>query len=378
MTTAVRSEDEYGSRHYIYPPTGERLVSVTTVLSATEGKPYLVPWSARLAAEYAVDNLGMLGRVREAEGWKAAVDLAKKQAEIVRGLKRDAGSYVHDVVEALILWAASPEGSGAEIVLPVLPDHLIGADYDDEPLEDVVDWMIEGFLNWVDDFRPQFLATEMTVFNQPLGIAGTLDIIAALLGLGIGPAGRFIPAPGGRVTPCVDVKTGKHPDVTWREQIGTYRRMPEALMPMGDIVPMPKTDCGAVLHLRPEYERGYRLMLVSGADDERAWATFQNALNLYHDRKAAKHKPGKVVYALRPDGTMPQPRLADLDGEGYGRAISPLVKAGISDLEQLAAMTAGQLKATKGVGPATVDTVRVMLADHGLHLYGETPQMKAA
>jgi hypothetical protein len=371
VTTAQRSEDRDGNRHYIYPPTGEPLVSVTTVLSATEGKPYLVPWSARLAAEYAVDNLGMLGKVREAEGWKAAVDLAKKQAEIVRGLKRDAGTYVHDVVEALILWAASPGRSGAEIILPVLPDHLAGADYDDQPLEDAVDWMIEGFLHFVDDFRPEFLATEMTVFNQPLGVAGTLDIILALLRLGIGSAGRFVPAVGGRVTLCVDVKTGKHPDATWPEQIGTYRRMPEALMPMGDIVPMPATDAGAVLHLRPEYERGYRLMLISGATDERAAATFLNALSLYHDRKSAKAKPGKVVYALRPDGTMPQPRLADLDGEGYGRAISPLVKAGITDLEQLAAMTAGQLKATKGVGPATIDSVRVMLADHGLHLSGE-------
>ena len=92
---------------YIYPPTGETLARVTTVLGATEGKPYLVPWSARLAAEYAVDNLDVLTALMAHDGRFAAVQLAKQQAEIIRGIKRDAGTYVHDVVEALIL-AARP------------------------------------------------------------------------------------------------------------------------------------------------------------------------------------------------------------------------------------------------------------------------------
>lgn len=369
MTTAQRSEDEHGNRHYLYPPTGEQLVSVTTVLSATEGKPHLVPWSARLAAEYAVGNLVLLARTLEAEGWQAAVDLAGQQAERIRDVKRDAGSYVHDMVEALILWGASPDDTGAEIVVPTLPDHLAAAAYDDEPLEDVVEWMIAGFLNFAADFRPQFQASEMTVFNQPLGVAGTLDIIATLPGVRISRAGRL--APGAGVTPCIDVKTGKHPGPTWREQIAAYRRMLEALLPLGELVPMPPTDAGAVLHLRPEYDRGYRLMLVSGEDDEKAWATFLNALSVYHDRKTARNKPGKVVYPLRPDGTMPAPRITDLDGEGYGRALSPLIKAGITDLEQLAALDAGDCLAIKNVGGKTLDVIRRMLADHGLHLAGE-------
>jgi hypothetical protein len=155
--------------------------------------------------------------------------------------------------------------------------------------------------------------------------------------------------------------------------------MEEALLPMGDLVPMPATDATAVLHLRPEHRNGWRLMLISADDDEAAWGTFLNSLATYQDRKAAKPKPGRVVYPLRADGTMPQPRLADLDGEGYGRAISPLVKARIGDLEDLAAMTAAQLLATKGIGPKTIETVRVILADHGLHLLGEeTPQAEAA
>lgn len=379
MTTAKRSEDQYGSRHYEYPPTGAQFISVTSVNSATEDKPWLPPWSSGIAAGWCADNLQLLARTLKNEGREAAVKLATQQSEIIRDVKRDAGSYVHTVVEALILWAASPEGTGADIVLPSMPDRLVGADYDDDPIEDVTGWMIDGFLNFVAAFQPGFEAAEMTVFNVTLGVAGTLDMIITLRGLAIGSAGRFIACPGNVLTICVDVKTGKHLSVTWREQVAAYRRMEEALLPMGDLVPMPATDATAVLHLRPEHRNGWRLMLISADDDEAAWGTFLNSLATYQDRKAAKPKPGRVVYPLRADGTMPQPRLADLDGEGYGRAISPLVKARIGDLEDLAAMTAAQLLATKGIGPKTIETVRVILADHGLHLLGEeTPQAEAA
>jgi len=364
------------SDSYIYPPTGEELTRVTTILDGTEGKRYLVPWSARLASERAVDDIEHVLRLLQAEGREAAVGYLKTAAAEQRDLKADVGSYVHSVVEALILWQASPDGTGGDLVLPVLPEHLQGADYDDLPVEDVADWMIDGFLNFVTDYKPQFRAAEMTVFNYPLGVAGTLDLIATLPGLAVGRAGRLIP--GGCFTPCVDVKTGRNPGVTWQEQIAAYRRSPECLLPMGEIAPMPPTDAGMVLHLRPEYERGYKLMLISGADDAAAWNRFRRAVEIYQGRKAAKAKPGKVCYPLREDGTIRSPMLADLDGEGYGRALSPLVKAGITDLEQLAAMDAGDCLKVKGIAGKLLDGIRVMLADHGLHLAGEAPEIAKA
>lgn len=379
---ALATTEDDGSRSYYYPPTGEDFPSVTTILSATEGKPWLTPWSARIAAEYAVDNRDLISAIADGRAWtvaakaggrQAAVDLAKKQAAKIRDRKRDTGGYVHDVVEALVLWQVSPEGRGADLALPVLPDHLRGEYYDDEPVEDVADWMVEGFLNWVSDFSPRFLAAEMTVFHPGLRVAGTLDSIVDLPGLAVGRAGRFVPGHGVRV--CGDVKTGKHLSVTWPEQIAPYRRCPEAMLPMGEIVQTPQTECGAVLHLRPEHPRCYRFMLISGEDDAKAWNRFRRAVEIFEGRAAAKPKPGKVCYPLRADGTIQQPRIADLDGEGYGRAIAPLVKAlgSGADLENLAAMTAGSLLKLKGVGGKTVESARVMLADHGLHLAGEAP-----
>jgi hypothetical protein len=385
--TATTAED--GSRTYTYPPTGDEFPSVTTILSATEGKPHLVPWSAKLAAEYAVDNRDLISAIADGRAWTvaakeggraAAVDLAKKQAAKIRDRKRDTGGYVHDVVEALVLWQASPEGRGADLALPELPDHLRGEYYDEDPVEDVADWMVEGFLNWVSDFKPEILAAEMTVFHPGLRVAGTLDSIADLPGLAIGRSGRFIPGAG--VRSMVDVKTGKHLSVTWPEQIGTYRRSPECLPDRlsSDLYPTPATDCGAVLHLRPEHPRGYRFMLISGADDAAAWNRFRRAVEIFEGRSAARAKPGKVCYPLRPDGTVRQPLIRDLDGEGYGRAISPLVKTlgTDADLDMLAAMDAGQCLALKGVGGKILDVIRTMLTDHGLHLRGEAPvQLKA-
>ncbi len=380
MSNPVASDTKTdGTRTYLYPPTGEHFPSVTTVLGATEAKPWLPAWSAGIAAEYAVDNLAALARLKRTQGRAEAVKLAKKQSELIRDRKRDTGGYVHDVAEALVLWQASPEGRGGDLSLPLLPDHLQGADYDGEPVEDVAGWMVEGYLNWVSDYNPEFLAAEMTVYNAALKVAGTLDEIVRLHGLGVGPAGRFVRGAG--LDCCVDLKTGKYLDATVPEQIALYRRMREARMPLGDLVPMPPTKCGAVLHLRPPwepgYERGYRFMLISGADDAAAWNRAQRALDLYAGRKAAKGKPGKVCYPLRPDGTIPQPRIADLDGEGYGRILSPLLKAGYEDLEQVAAATAGQLLRTKGIKDKTLEGIRVMLADHGLHLAGEGPALKA-
>jgi hypothetical protein len=365
------------SDSYTYPPTGEQLTRVTTILDATHGKQrFLVPWSARLAAERCVDDIETILKILKTEGRQAAVDYAKGGAEEERNLKRDVGSYVHSVVEALILWQASPEGSGADLTLPVLPEHLAGQHYDDDDVEDVADWMLGGFLNFVSDFKPRFRAAEMTVFNYPLGVAGTLDMIADLPGLAISPAGTFMP--GGGVRPCIDVKTGRNPDVTWREQIAAYRHAPECLMPLGEILPMPATDAGAVLHLRPEHPRGYRITVISGADDAHAWNLFRRDVEIFAGRKAYGPKPGKVCYPLRADGTVRSPLLADLDGEGYGRALAPLIKAGIDDLGQLAAMDAGDCLKVKGVGGKLLDGIRLMLADHGLHLRGEAPETAKA
>ena len=150
--------------------------------------------------------------------------------------------------------AASPGGHGRRHRAAGPARAPGGAYYDEDlPVEDVTDCMIDGFLNFVADYGPMFQASEMTIFNQPLGVAGTLDIIAILPGLAIGRAGRLIPGAGVHLLRRREDRP--HPEGTWQEQLAAYRRMTECLLPMGEMHPMPATDCGAVLHLRPEYQR---------------------------------------------------------------------------------------------------------------------------
>lgn len=387
--TAV-TDEKTGNRDYPYPPTGEMLKSVTTVRDSTIAKPWLTGWAAGLAAECAVDEIEYVARLLVTEGPQAeggrrpggrdtAVAYLADAAERVRNRKRDVGGFVHDTAEALIYWQASPEGCGPEVSLPLLPDHLQGAEFDGLPLDEVADVMLDGFLNWASDWNPVFEAAEMTVYNYPLRYAGTLDMIAFVPGIAYGPAGRFVPGPGLRV--CIDVKTGRETGPV-AEQVAAYRRCTECRPDRfsDELAPMPATDIGAVLHLRPEHRNGYRFIPVDPAEDALGWSMFRRSAELLAGRKEERDKPGKVCRPPRPDGTVPQPYLDELDGEGYGRVLGALGKAGLGrlDLEQLAAMTAGRLLAVKGIGGKTVDGIRAMLADHGLHLAGEAPAMAKA
>ena len=61
------ADGEWG-HDYPYPPTGQLLTSITTMLGATEGKPWLPGWASRLTAGYSVDNLEALARVKVLQG----------------------------------------------------------------------------------------------------------------------------------------------------------------------------------------------------------------------------------------------------------------------------------------------------------------------
>lgn len=387
VVTEVPAANPDDSRYYTYPRTGELLDRVTTIISGTDRKPWVEKWHGATAAAYCVDNLGLVAATRKVLGRKAAVDLGKDEAERIRDLKSDAGKYVHKVQEALILWAASRDGEGSNIDIPLLPGHLKDARYDlgdgSEPplLADVVEFMVDGFINFVAAFKPRFLAAEMPVYNQPLGYAGTLDMIIELdgyaLSYGTGPHGEdeVVASPGSVFTPCVDTKTGKALEGTWKEQQAAYRRCPECdPSRMGHLRPMLPTDCAVVLHLRPDYPDGFSLILVSSRDDEAAWRRFSSAAYIYRERQKVKDRPGPAIRPLRADGTMPGVRLCDVNGEGYGRALNPLRKAlgATAELAEVAEFSAADLLKVKGIGVKLIEVIREMLRDHGgLYLKGD-------
>jgi hypothetical protein len=129
-----------------------------------------------------------------------------------------------------------------------------------------------------------------------------------------------------------------------------------------------------VLHLRPEHPNGFRFMPLAPADDARAWNRFRRAVEIAKGREGIGSKPGKVAYPPLPDGSCPPVRLYDLDGDGYGRILGPLTKAGLADVTEVAVMTEQELRGINGIGPKAIDTIRRMVADHGLSLADDTVQ----
>jgi len=386
-------------RWYPYPPDPEQLFeSVTWLIAATNSKPWIAKWHGRVAAQWAVDNLDLLKGTLAEQGRDAAIALAKDEADRLREVKADVGTHLHDVGEALILWATEDPDTRHHVPYPLLPAHLTNAMYDDEPVPSIVTQMADGWVQFVSDFglrREDFLACEMPVYHPGLRIAGTLDTILILRGYNIcGQApchlGAFCPGkgthvvadPGHDLVVCVDFKTGRTLDCTVKEQLAVYRRCPECRPDKTDdrVVPTPQTQAGAVLHLRPEYPGGYLFQLVSAGDDEAAWDRFLNSVDVLRGRKACRDKPGTSIRPLRADGTMPGPRLCDLSAEGYGRALAPLRTAlgGGTELEDLARFTEADIRAVKGVGPKLFPVIQRMLADHGLSLAGNIPVGEAA
>lgn len=358
--------------HYTYPRTGAKVTRVSTILSATISDAYLAAWYATEGGKFALDHLDELAALLALGRRDEAVALIAGAAPRITARKADTGTYIHDVIEALVLWATAPAGTGASITLPDIPDHLRGADYDGEPIEDVIAWLEDGFVAFVADWNPEFLHAEMTVFNIGLGVGGTLDIIVRIRDVAISDDGTtLVAAPGRSVILVIDVKTGRQKK-RWKQQVAGYRRMTEAEPVPGELVPMPASDAVAILHLRRSYRRGYRLMVVSGREEADAWNRFRRRCEIYAGDKRDRDKPGRVVYPPLPDGTMPAPLLADLDGEVHGRILGPLLRALGDDatLADVAEFTREDLLAIDGIGPKTADAAAAMLADRGYDLAG--------
>jgi hypothetical protein len=343
--SAVGRLDATSGRWYVDPADPSvAYESVTTILSGSEDKPWLAPWAAKLTAEYAVDNLGDVTAVASSLGRDAAVRLLKDVAAVLRDLKADVGSYVHDVIEALIL--------GAEI--PDLPAHLRGVDVDGEPLD--VAPIVDGFLAFRADHGPVFHLAEATVANPIHGYAGTLDLVAYL--------------PAMRRLLLIDSKTGKTLDHGMKAQLAAYRRATEVWIDrLGNKAPMPQVDGAAILHLRPEHRRGYRLLEVDAGDAQ--FAEFLAAQRLLTARRARAKAMGRPLYVPLPDGSQPPIRVEDIDLDGFARARAALVKAGVQDIAGLAAMTPEDCRAIKGIGPATLTACEVALDAYGYRFAGD-------
>lgn len=230
MTSPALAYWTPSGRGYRHPITGETAISVTTAIKALD-KPNLVPWAARMAAEYAVKNWDTLAGL-ETDARIADIKDAHKRRS---GDAADLGTSVH---EALDLWVNGQP-------MPEWPKSIAGH--------------MRQFGEFLAARNPTFLQTEVTVWNRTLGYAGTFDWLA------------FI---GDQLT-LGDTKSGKgvYPEVGL--QLTALAHAEFIIHPDGREEPMPEVDLLGALHIRP---RSWALIPVTRSDE--TWRAFKAALEL--------------------------------------------------------------------------------------------------
>ena len=212
-----------GSRFYVEPETQEKVPGVTSILSMLP-KPFLQFWGQKLVAEFAVDNFGAYSQLIMNGQRQAAIDLLKGAPRRFTMERADIGTEAHGLFEMM--------GRGEDIgrITPEMHDY------------------VEHFQQWLDDFQPDFLLQEETVWSDKYRYAGSFDAIAVV----------------GGETVIIDYKTSKsaYPDTAL--QLAAYKNADHIIRPDGSRVPVPKITAGAVLHITPN---GYEFIPYEIGDE---------------------------------------------------------------------------------------------------------------
>lgn len=163
MTDRAMTLTVNGGRQYQHPVTGQMVPSVTSVLDAL-GKDALVNWKVDVTAEYAVDNLQILGQLDRA----AAIDLVKRAQYRSSKTAAERGTDVHAILEDLARGVA------------VLRTPTNG-------------WVLDAWEALNREFKIEVLEVEPTFWHpgiitgedgQPeLGYGGSADLVALIDGV---------------------------------------------------------------------------------------------------------------------------------------------------------------------------------------------------
>lgn len=281
--------------YYADHATGDRLRSVTTILSGGVPKPALMFWAAQVCTDSAIEHLPQLvAASRDREQLTELGRWIKRAHTRKKDERADVGSAVHTIIEARLLGTPIPEAIK-------VGDNLVRLDSED--LAPFVAQIDRFLIEW----HPTFTASEMVVANPDHGYAGTLDFMISANGL-IGDmlrAAGYVVDPDGQI--MGDTKTGGdwdrltssgHVHGVYPEaglQMSAYRNGTTAWLRNGERVPMPAAaEVGVVLHLRPE---GYRLYPVRCGEAEYQYFRHAQMVDEWASRVASAKADAPVIGA---------------------------------------------------------------------------------
>jgi hypothetical protein len=246
---------ERDERHRYRWNGGSWYPSVTTILGI-KAKPALVNWAKRETAACAVRNLALITRLAATAGADAAIDWLKRIPDYERDSAADQGSRVHALAEAIARGDEVPVAAG------------------------LVPFVTAFRRDFLDVFRPRFLALEQMVCSPRHEYGGTADAFVEI---------------DGEVW-LLDYKTGAGIYPESALQLAGLARAQFAGRP-GDPMayPVPPATRFGILHLRPD-----RAQLLPVRVDRATVAAFLDARRLFGwDQTTAHSVLGEPLAALR-------------------------------------------------------------------------------
>ena len=226
------TQDKNGRRLYRDPVSGKRVPSVTTVM-AMKAKPMLVPWAAKMAAEFADNNWDQLSGMDS----ESRINLIKKAHFNKAKDAADLGDSIHVYAEAYMKDEPLPE-------YPKEAEASIG-----------------HLMDWVDKYDPRLIAAEVSMWSD-LGYAGTFDLLAEI---------------DGEIW-LLDWKTGKGVYEEVGLQLAALHYADKVLAEEHTI--LPKATRFGVVHIRPDHAT-----LIEFVDMAGYFEMFKACLTLYRGMK---------------------------------------------------------------------------------------------
>lgn len=231
----------------------DRLWSVTTILKSFGDSEGLIHWTAAETAKAAVASLPTLTALVNDDPDAAVEWLKQARFRASKGARSATklGSDVHAACEMYTVTGKRPELGTA------LPNGVFDAE---------VAPYIDSFELWLDRFQPEYVAAEVTVYNERYGYAGTADGYAAVqrtpVVIDYKSAKESFDGRGNRRKPWTDVAM----------QLAAYRAAPKAAVWRARrfesygrryyllnteerelAVPTPEVEGGLVIHLTPQH-----------------------------------------------------------------------------------------------------------------------------
>lgn len=148
----------------------DRLWSVTTILKSFGDSEGLIQWTAATTAKAAVAKIRTLNAMAAEDPDGAITWLKEQRFATVKGARSATklGTACHAAFEHLVVTGQRPT-PGTPLVEGVMDDEV--APY------------LDSFERWLDEFSPEYLAAELTVYNEQYGYAGTADGFAVVDGI---------------------------------------------------------------------------------------------------------------------------------------------------------------------------------------------------